>query len=601
MPIRILSDDLINQISAGEVVERPANIVKELIENSIDSKANKIEVLIRGGGLQSIIINDNGKGMHEKELPIAILRYATSKLDKNNLNEIKDFGFRGEALPAISSISKLEITSKTEKNKEASSIEIERGSVITQKPNIRGKGTTVKVTSLFEATPARLKFLKSLRVEIAHCKDVFLKMAISHPKISFKLNVDGKNIYNFKADESNDSISAERISAAFGYDFIQNSIKIKSERNGSKLSGVISFPTFNSSTSTHQYLYVNNRSIKDKNILSLIKVAYFDTIPKGRFPLIVLFLELPASMVDVNVHPSKAEVRFQNEREIKGLIISSIKSAISNIKSQIVYNGDLSSNLIDKTEVYKSNRHENSFDEKVGDINNSYFEKSEKNNFFQSNFSKEITSKPSAKVGDINHYNEMQRYPMGAARAQFHKNYIISETDDGIVIVDQHAAHERIVKEEMLTELKNKKIPAQILLIPEIINLPSSHRDVILENINTLNQLGFEIESFGEDTVLIRAIPNLLNNANISELIKDVAQELFELGTQISIDQKMDNIISTSSCYGSIRSGRELSAEDMNALLRKMEITPNSAQCNHGRPTSISLSLKDIEKLFKRR
>jgi len=601
MPIRILSDDLINQISAGEVVERPANIVKELIENSIDSKANKIEVLIRGGGLQSIIINDNGKGMHEKELPIAILRYATSKLDKNNLNEIKDFGFRGEALPAISSISKLEITSKTEKNKEASSIEIERGNVITQKPNIRGKGTTVKVTSLFEATPARLKFLKSLRVEIAHCKDVFLKMAISHPKISFKLNVDGKNIYNFKADESNDSISAERISAAFGYDFIQNSIKIKSERNGSKLSGVISFPTFNSSTSTHQYLYVNNRSIKDKNILSLIKVAYFDTIPKGRFPLIVLFLELPASMVDVNVHPSKAEVRFQNEREIKGLIISSIKSAISNIKSQIVYNGDLSSNLIDKTEVYKSNRHENSFDEKVGDINNSYFEKSEKNNFFQSNFSKEITSKPSAKVGDINHYNEMQRYPMGAARAQFHKNYIISETDDGIVIVDQHAAHERIIKEEMLTELKNKKIPAQILLIPEIINLPSSHRDVILENINTLNQLGFEIESFGEDTVLIRAIPNLLNNANISELIKDVAQELFELGTQISIDQKMDNIISTSSCYGSIRSGRELSAEDMNALLRKMEITPNSAQCNHGRPTSISLSLKDIEKLFKRR
>ena len=240
MPIRILSDDLINQISAGEVVERPANIVKELIENSIDSKANEIEVLIRGGGLQSIIINDNGKGMHEKELPISILRYATSKLDKNNLNEIKDFGFRGEALPAISSISKLEITSKTEKNKEASSIEIERGKVLTQKPKMRGKGTTVKVTSLFETTPARLKFLKSLRVENSHCKDVFLKMAISHPQISFKLNIDGKNIYNFKADGSNDFISSERISAAFGYDFIQNSIKIKSERSGTKLSGVIS-------------------------------------------------------------------------------------------------------------------------------------------------------------------------------------------------------------------------------------------------------------------------------------------------------------------------------------------------------------------------
>ena len=601
MPIRILSDDLINQIAAGEVVERPANIVKELIENSIDSKANEIEVLIRGGGLQSIIINDNGKGISEKELPIAILRYATSKLDKDNLNEINNFGFRGEALPAISSISKLEITSKNAKNKEASSIEIERGSVITQKPKMRVKGTTVKVTSLFEATPARLKFLKSIRVENSHCKDVFLKMAISHPQISFKLNIDGKNIYNFKAEESNEFISSERISEAFGYDFIQNSIKIKSKRNGSRLSGIISFPTFNSSTSAHQYLYVNNRSIKDKKILSSIKVAYFDTIPKGRFPLIVLFLELPTSMVDVNVHPSKAEVRFQNEREIKGLIISSIKSAISKIKNQIVFNGDLSSNLIDKTEVYKSNRFGHHSDEKVGDINNSDFEKSEQNNFYQGNFSKEIASKPSAKVYDVNHSYEMQRYPMGAARAQFHKNYIISETDDGIVIVDQHAAHERIVKEGMLTELKNNKIHAQILLIPEIVNLPSSHRDAILENISTLNQLGFEVESFGEDTVLIRAIPNLLNNANISELIKDVAQELFELGTQISIDQKMDNIISTSSCYGSIRSGRELSAEDMNALLRKMETTPNSAQCNHGRPTSISLSLKDIEKLFKRR
>ena len=267
----------------------------------------------------------------------------------------------------------------------------------------------------------------------------------------------------------------------------------------------------------------------------------------------------------------------------------------------MVFNGDLSSNLMDKTESFKSNTFGHRSAEKVGKINNSNFQNPVENNFYQSDFSKEIASKPSAKVDEVNNSNEMQKYPMGAARAQLHKNYIISETDNGIVIVDQHAAHERIVKEEMLTELKNNKIPAQILLIPEIVNLPSSHRDIILENINTLNQLGFEIESFGEDTVLIRAIPNLLISANISALIKDVAQELFELGTQISIDQKMDNIISTSSCYGSIRSGRELSAEDMNALLRKMEITPNSAQCNHGRPTSISLSLKDIEKLFKRR
>ena len=292
MPIRILSDDLINQISAGEVVERPANIVKELIENSIDSNATKIEVFLRDGGLQSIIVNDNGNGIKETDLPIAILRYATSKLENDNLNEIQDFGFRGEALPAISSISNMTITSKKQNQNYASRIEIERGEIINQKPSNRDIGTTVEVASLFEKVPARLKFLKTNRIELSHCKDIFLKIALSHPDIEFKFNIDGRNIYDFKTDENNSFINQDRLIAAFGDEFLDNSLDINYKKNGYRMYGKISYPTFNSSTTSNQYLYVNRRSIKDKKILGAIKASYSETIPKGRFPFVIIFLEI---------------------------------------------------------------------------------------------------------------------------------------------------------------------------------------------------------------------------------------------------------------------------------------------------------------------
>ena len=329
MAIRILSDDLINQISAGEVVERPANIVKELIENSIDSNATKIEVFLRDGGLQSIIVNDNGNGIKETDLPIAILRYATSKLKNDNLNEIQDFGFRGEALPAISSISNMIITSKKENQNYASRIEIERGEIINQKPFNRDIGTSVEVASLFEKVPARLKFLKTNRIEMSHCKDIFLKIALSHPKIEFKFNIDGKNIYDFKRDVNNSFINQDRLIAAFGDEFLENCLEINYNKNGYRMYGKISYPTFNSSTTSNQYLYVNKRSIKDKKILGAIKASYSETIPKGRFPFVIIFIEISPSLVDVNVHPSKTEVRFENDRAISGIIVSSIRSAIS--------------------------------------------------------------------------------------------------------------------------------------------------------------------------------------------------------------------------------------------------------------------------------
>ncbi len=588
MAIKILSDDLINQISAGEVVERPANIVKELIENSIDSDATKIEVFLRNGGLQSIIVNDNGNGISESELPTAILRYATSKLTNNNLNEIDNFGFRGEALPAIASISNMKIISKIQNQNYASLLELENGKIISQKPSNRDKGTSVSVYSIFEKTPARLKFLKSNRIETSHCKDIFLKIALSHPHIEFKLNIDGKNIYNFNYEGANYLINSERISAAFGDDFINNSLEISSSKNGYSIYGRISYPTLNSSTSFNQFLYVNKRSVKDKKILGAIKAAYSETIPKGRFPMLVLFLEIPTSSVDVNVHPSKTEIRFENERMVSGIIVSTIRSGISELAIPISKNIQKNLTLSEQGQIKTLEENKN--------INITNYNKAD--TIF---YGEHINFQPSVKTKVAKILPETIDYPMGAARAQFLKNYIISETKNGIIVIDQHAAHERIVKEEMLLQRKNNKIESQILLIPEVVKLSSAHLDVVVDNFESIKSIGFEIEIFGDDSVLIRAVPDLLNGANIQELIKDVAQELFETGTQNSIDQKIDTIISTSSCYGSVRSGRDLSIEEMNALLRKMETTPNSNQCNHGRPTSIKLSINDIEKLFKRR
>ena len=425
---------------------------------------------------------------------------------------------------------------------------------------------------------------------MSHCKDIFLKIALSHPNIEFKFNIDGKNIYDFNKNENNSFINQDRLVAAFGDEFLDNSLDINYKKNGYRMYGKISYPTFNSSTTSNQYLYVNKRSIKDKKILGAIKASYSETIPKGRFPFVIIFLEISPSLVDVNVHPSKTEVRFENDRAISGIIVSSIRSAISESIKSVSKNFEKNLNFIN---IASNNLISNNIKPDL--------KKSEETLKDQIKFNEITNLEPSAKFKENSNFQASLDYPMGAARAQFLKNYIISETKDGIVIVDQHAAHERIVKEEMLQNLKNKKKLSQILLIPEIVKLSSLHLDMIIDNDKIFESAGFEVEIFGDDAVLVRAIPNILSGDNIQELIRDVAQELFEIGSQNSIDQKIDTIISTSSCYGSVRSGRDLSIKEMNALLRKMEITPNSNQCNHGRPTSIKLSLKDIEKLFKRR
>ena len=599
MTIRMLPEGLINQIAAGEVIERPSSIIKELIENSIDSGANKIEVSIRGGGLESISVSDNGIGIASEELSIAVLRHATSKLDENNLNNITNFGFRGEAIPAIASVSNIVITSKSLKDSHGSSISILGGKIEYQKPASRDIGTTVVVSELFSAIPARLKFLKSKNTEISHCKNIFEKMALSHPSIAFRLKIDGINTINLRISEKEENKLEFRVRNVLGKQLFDNFLFINAKKDDCKLIGFVGIPTINKSTAAYQSFYVNNRLIKDRGILAAVRVAYGDTIPKGRKPVVVLFLSLSPSSIDVNVHPSKVEVRFENIQKIRSLIIGSIKTAISN--SAYLFNSELSYETLSK--FYSENNYNGNY-RSSHNLDNSLSKKKETigSSFISNNNNgiEYLDAPPKAPLENSEN-NELLEYPMGAAKAQFHSTYILSESSEGIVIVDQHAAHERLVMEEMKLNILNGKVPAQLLLIPVIISLNSLDSTALLENIKPLDLLGFKIEPFGENTVLIREVPTILGNASIENIIKDVAEELSVLGTHATIDEKIENVIAKSACYGSVRSGRKLTGDEMNAILRKMEITPNSSQCNHGRPTSIKLSLKDIEKLFGRR
>ena len=598
MTIRVLPENIINQISAGEVVERPSSIVKELIENSIDSDASQIELFIRGGGLESIIVQDNGSGIPSKEISLAVLRHATSKLNDDNLNIISKLGFRGEALPSIASVSETTITSRTQNDKLAIMFKVSHGEIDYQKVASREVGTTVKVTSLFQKTPARLKFLKSIKAENSLCKEIFQKIALSHPNIAFKLIINGKHLLNYSSQFNLNNSLSNRVKEVLGEKLFADCIEINSSIENYSLRGFIGLPTINRPTSSMQYLYINNRPIRDKNIFYAIKAAYSETIPKGRHPIGVLYLDLPHDLVDVNVHPSKAEVRFQNFQKIRKLILTTLKSAIA--KAGFKVSSELSLDIIKKF-------NDANFSNQTSGIISSQNQNNKYQNFQWPELDEKLHNNdlmdnpPFAKVEENIIDREFESFPLGAAKGQLHSTYIISETKDGIILIDQHAAHERLVLEEMKENYKQGQLSSQILLIPEVINLKSIEKNILLENQEHLKKLGFEIESFGDESIIVREVPSLLGHANISNLIKDVAEELSILETQISIDDKINSIISKSACYGSVRSGRILNASEMNSLLRKMEITPNSGQCNHGRPTSIKLSLNDIEKLFGRR
>jgi DNA mismatch repair protein MutL len=593
MEIRRLPENLINQIAAGEVVERPASALKELIENSIDANATQIDIVLDDGGKSLISVSDNGIGIEKNHIGLAVERHATSKLPTNNLNKINFLGFRGEALPSIAAVSQLNIQTKSKNSNDAWALDVAAGNFDEIYPSSRQIGTIISVKNLFYATPARLKFLKSSNLERSYCHQIVLKQALVNPLIGFRLQADGRELLNIKPENERDADKSflNRIRNILGKNFADEAIKIKNSKaiknqGFAKINGFIGLPTLNKSNYSQQYLFINGRSIQDRNLSGAIRAAYRDTLPKGRFPVFCLYIEVPPEFIDVNVHPGKTEVRFEDNAIIRSLIVGSISRELNISFSQTT--SEISKQAVEKFNTYNQIKLKDNYG------NNE--------NFFSNN-DLEPSIKP---IKETDNFEEQQvidqndDFPLGVALAQFSKNYIISRNSEGIVIVDQHAAHERLVLEKMKAARENKSLEKQILLLPEVINLAPTPLEMILENVELLSDIGFIIEPFGEGMIIVREVPALIGDADIKQIIIDLGDDLSSTGLPTSYLAKVDLILGNIACHRSVRSGRSLNENEMNQLLREMERTPNSGQCNHGRPTSISLSLKDIEKLFNR-
>ncbi|MCI5059871.1 MAG: DNA mismatch repair endonuclease MutL [Alphaproteobacteria bacterium] len=610
MKIRQLPDYLVNQIAAGEVIERPAAAVKELVENAIDAGASQIDIDLRDGGKSLILVRDDGIGMNAHDLELATQRHATSKLPEDNLNHIDHLGFRGEALPSIGSVSRLSIKSKTANDDEAWEIQIEGGEKSEPAPTAHNKGTTIEVRDLFYATPARLKFLKTERAEYAAVKDTVTRIAMAFPHIAFKLSHDGQVKLNLAAEQG-DLLDQRhgRLSAILGKDFGANSFPVAAQREEIQLQGYASLPTYNKGTSQHQYLFVNGRPVKDRLLLGCVRAAYMDVLHHGRHPVVSLFLEMPPEMVDVNVHPAKAEVRFRDAGQIRGLIISALKHGL--MEAGQLTSTTLSDQALGKMAVGGTAGVRSSLPFTRGassvvprsyaqgglaeNVQNLYSPLDVRDNDFvpQARAEEEL---------EMQEHAELETYPLGAARAQIHENYIIAQVHEGLVIVDQHAAHERLVYEGFKAQMERGKIESQGLLVPEIIDLSDTQISLLMMHQEALVNLGLEIEQFGSDAISVQAVPALLSDkASIKGLVNDILDEIEEFDTTEKLQKSLHEVLSTMACHGSVRSGRRLNVEEMNALLRQMEDNPHSAHCNHGRPTFINLDLKDIEKLFGRR
>ena len=593
MEIRRLPENLINQIAAGEVVERPASALKELIENSIDANATQIDIVLDEGGKSLISVSDNGIGIEKNHIGLAVERHATSKLPTNNLNKINFLGFRGEALPSIAAVSQLNIQTKSKNSNDAWALDVAAGNFDEIYPSSRQAGTIISVKNLFYATPARLKFLKSSNVERSYCHQIVLKQALVNPLIGFRLQADGRELLNIKPENERETEKyfLNRIRNILGKNFADEAIKIKNSKaiknqGFAKINGFIGLPTLNKSNYSQQYLFINGRSIQDRNLSGAIRAAYRDTLPKGRFPVFCLYIEVPPEFIDVNVHPGKTEVRFEDNAIIRSLIVGSISRELNISFSQTT--SEISKQAVEKFNTYNEIK-----------LNKNY---GKNENFFTNN-DLEPSIKPIKETDNFEEHQAIDQnddFPLGVALAQFSKNYIISRNSEGIVIVDQHAAHERLVLEKMKAARENKSLEKQILLLPEVINLAPTPLEMILENVELLSEIGFIIEPFGEGMIIVREVPALIGDADIKQIIIDLGDDLSSTGLPTSYHAKVDLILGNIACHRSVRSGRSLNENEMNQLLREMERTPNSGQCNHGRPTSISLSLKDIEKLFNR-
>ncbi len=601
--IRQLDDAAINRIAAGEVVERPASAVKELVENAVDAGARRVDVAVADGGKTLIRVTDDGCGMSAQDLPLALSRHATSKIDGTDLLNIHTFGFRGEALPSLGAVGRLVITSRAE-GFDAVEMRVNGGVHEGPRPAALSGGTVVELRDLFHATPARLKFLRTDRSEMQAITDVVKRLAMAEPSVGFTLtdvSGGGAGRVVFRADAESGALwdaLRGRLAQVMGRSFVENALPVEAERDGVRITGLAALPTYSRGSSVAQFLFVNGRPVRDRMLMGVLRAAYQDFLSRDRHPAVALFLDCDPQLVDVNVHPAKSEVRFRDAGSVRGLIISALRHVLSGAghrASSTVAEATLEAVQVpearpvsDAPRVYQMDR------PSMGQRRVAYQAQAPDPGFA------EMEGAFSGRVEAPASVEEPDDLPLGVARGQVHENYIIAQTGDGLVIVDQHAAHERLVYERLKAQMAETGVAAQALLIPEVVELSDADAALLLGAAEDLKALGLGIEPFGGGAVVVRETPALLGEVDAKALVRDVLDELADQGRSGLVREKLEAILSRVACHGSIRSGRRMRAEEMNALLREMEATPHSGQCNHGRPTYVELKLKDIERLFGR-
>jgi len=596
MIIRRLPETLVNQIAAGEVVERPAAAVKELVENAIDAGASRIDVVLAEGGRTLIAVTDNGRGMSADEMRLAVERHATSKLPDDDLTDIQTLGFRGEALPSIGAVSRMAIISRTPDADEAWTLAVEGGAIDGPRPAAHPRGTRVEVRDLFYATPARLKFLKAPRTEQGHVVDVLHRLAMAHPDIAFSLNDGSRDVFRLSAAQG-DLFEArlDRLAAIMGRDFGDNAVEVAAEREGLVLTGHIGVPTLNRANAQKQFLFVNGRPVRDKLFFGAVRGAYRDFLAPDRHPYVALFLEVPPEVVDVNVHPAKTEVRFRDAGLVRGLIVGAIRHALSEA-------GHRASTTVADAALGAARGGAVPLPYGGG---GGYAGPTPARGMAERSLAYHapltgLDAAPAAPA-PAPEPETAPDHPLGVARAQVHGTYIVAQTADGIVIVDQHAAHERLVHERILKQLEADGVARQGLLIPEVIEMDEAAVARIAARSSELRELGLVVEAFGPGALVVREVPAILGETDVKGLVRDLADDLAELDEAVGLKDRLGEVCASMACHGSVRTGRRLNPDEMNALLREMETTPHSGQCSHGRPTYIALELKDIERLFGRR
>ena len=600
MTIRLLPETTVNRIAAGEVVERPASAVKELVENSLDAGARRIDVVIRDGGRTLISVADDGAGMTAAELELAVLRHATSKLPGDDLENIATLGFRGEALPSIGAVSRLDITSRPAGAAEAWVLGLEGGRVVPPRPASGGPGTRVEVRDLFFATPARLKFLKTPRTETSHALDAVKRLAMAHPETAFSVS-DGERSLLKLAPAGGGLFAArlDRLAAIMGREFAENALAVEAERQGLRLTGHIGLPTLNRGTAAMQFLFVNGRPVRDRLLFGAVRGAYRDFLAGDRHPLLALFVEAPPDAVDVNVHPAKTEVRFRDAGLVRGLIVGALKHGLAEAghrASTTVAAAALGAARSGGGGAAFPTTRPSGFAPGLAPVGRGLAERAVA---YHAPLP-DLEAPPSAAATE--EFDEPPAdYPLGVARGQVHATYVVAQTADGVVIVDQHAAHERLVYERMKKALASQGVARQGLLIPEVVELGEDAAADLCARAGELGELGLVIEPFGAGAVVVREMPALLGEADIQGLVRDLADEIAEYDEALGLKERLADVCGTMACHGSVRAGRRLNVAEMNALLREMEATPHSGQCNHGRPTYVELKLADIERLFGRR